>query len=86
MFRVEWIQTAIDELAVLWMLADSATRLSINQASDLIDPTLEDDPLDVGESRLGDHDRLMFVPPLVVHFEVDVANNIVWVLSVWLME
>lgn len=86
MYRVEWIQTAIDELALVWILADSASRQSINHASDQIDPALVNDPLNVGESRLEDHDRLVFMPPLAVHFEVDAPNNIVWVLSVWLME
>ena len=85
MFRVEWIQSALDELAFVWMLADSSTRQAINAASTRIDPALEIDPLNVGESRGGD-DRVMFEPPLGVMFQVDLTNNIVWVVSVWLTD
>jgi hypothetical protein len=83
MYRVEWIQTARDELTLLWILADSPARQAITAASAKIDPTLELDPLNVGESRTGD-ERVMFVDPLGVLFEVDAANHIVWVFSVWL--
>jgi hypothetical protein len=85
MFQVKWIQTADDELMLLWMLADSITRQAITTASQQIDPALESDPLNVGESR-GVDDRVMFVPPLGVLFQVDTAKNIVWVVSVWLCE
>ena len=85
MFRVEWIQSAQDDLMLLWMLADSSTRQAIATASMRIDPTLSPDPLNVGESRGGD-DRVMFEPPLGVMFQVDVPNNIVWVVSVWLTD
>ena len=83
--RVEWVQTAQDELMDLWMQADSATRRAITAASRAVDRALAANPLNVGESRGGD-DRVMFEHPLGVMFQVDPAKQIVWVVSVWLTD
>jgi hypothetical protein len=37
MFRVEWLDEAIEELATFWMQADSDKRRAINEASNAID-------------------------------------------------
>lgn len=40
MFRVEWLQSAVDELAALWVDADSTLRQAITNASHQIDEQL----------------------------------------------
>jgi hypothetical protein len=40
MFRVEWLQTAVDEPARLWIQADSALRLALTAANHQIDQRL----------------------------------------------
>jgi len=82
MFRVRWIQTALDELATAWMQADSASRQDITIAADAIDHELQTNPQNKGESRT-EGERIFFVSPLGVLFEVDTAASIVWVLHVW---
>ena len=44
MFRVDWLQTALDELARLWTNADSVLRQSLTSASHEIDQRLRADP------------------------------------------
>jgi hypothetical protein len=44
MFEVRWIQTAQDELATIWMQADSPSRQDITAAAHTIDQELQTDP------------------------------------------
>ena len=44
MFRVEWLDEAIEELAAIWMHADSANRPVIIDASNAIDRELQANP------------------------------------------
>ncbi len=81
-FRVEWLQEAVDELATLWMQADSAQRRAITEATRDIDQELQTDPFRQSESR-ADQRRVMFVQPLGVLFDVDLERRIVWLLHVW---
>jgi hypothetical protein len=41
MFQVEWLQSALDELAAIWMQADSALRQAITVATHQIDQLLQ---------------------------------------------
>jgi hypothetical protein len=82
MFRVEWLQGALDDLMNIWMPADSALRQAITAATHTIDQELQADPFRQSEDR-GDNERVLFVYPLGLTIEVDVANRIVWVLEVW---
>ena len=82
MFRVDWAQSALNELAGLWTQADSAMRQAITAASQQIHQRLESDPLNEGESREGGQ-RILFVFPLGVLFEVDQQQAVVRVLQVW---
>jgi hypothetical protein len=82
MFRVEWIQTALDDLATIWMAADSVLRQRITIATQLIDQELQADPFRQSESR-DDEERALFVYPLGVQFEVDLTNRVVWILHAW---
>ena len=50
-FRVEWLQSARDDLARIWARADFMERQAITAASALLDQKLQNDPDDQGESR-----------------------------------
>jgi hypothetical protein len=82
MFRVEWLQNALDELANIWVQADSALRQAITAATHRIDQELKVNPYLQSESRGGD-ERVLLVYPLGVQIEVDEQRKIVWVLNVW---
>jgi len=82
MFRVEWLQTALDELALIWMLATASQRQAITAASHAIDQQLPINPNEQGESRPNGR-RIQFFPPLGITYRVDVENAVVVVVHVW---
>lgn len=59
MFRVQWDQTAVDELTAVWMAADSASRQRITACAHAIDQELRIDPHEKGESR-PEGERIIF--------------------------
>jgi hypothetical protein len=81
MFRVEWLQSALDELARLWTQADPAGRQALTAASHEIDQRLSSDPNREGESRPKGR-RLTFVPPLAVTFRVEADGQTVTVVAI----
>jgi hypothetical protein len=81
MFRVDWLQTALDELTNLWMAADSPQRQAITMASPTIEQRLASDPANEGESRPGGR-RISFVAPLAVRFQIEADGQTVTVLHV----
>jgi hypothetical protein len=83
MYQVEWIQSALDELAALWTQADSATRQAITAATHQIDQLLRTDPFDQSESRPGGR-RMLHVSPLGITFRIEADGQTVTVLRVWL--
>jgi len=82
MFRVQWLQEALEELTLIWMQADSALRQAITSATHWIDQELQTDPFEHSESR-DNEDRVLFVYPLAGEIEVDLQQRRVWVLHVW---
>ena len=48
MYHVEWLQTALNELAGAWVPADSTQRDAIRAASHAIDQRLQSDPENAG--------------------------------------
>ena len=82
MFEVRWTRSALEELASIWLEANSAERRGITAATDEIDSVLSSDPEREGESRTG-NSRILFVPSLVVVFSVDTQTHLVRVLPVW---
>jgi hypothetical protein len=82
MYRVEWIQKALDKLASIWIQADSNMRQAITAASHTIDNELQNDPFRQSESRDND-ERVLFEYPLAALIQVDLQQRIVWVLHVW---
>ncbi len=84
MFQVDWLQTALNELAAVWAGADSAQRKAITAANHAIDRRLERDPTNEGESR-GPRRRILFQVPLAITFEVDPQRRVVRVLPTWVI-
>jgi hypothetical protein len=82
MFRVEWLQEALDELTELWLRADSALRQAITAATSAVDQELQADPYRSTESR-EDEVRVFFAYPLGFQVEVDLHRRAVQVLHVW---
>lgn len=68
MFRVEWLRDAVNELADIWIKADSPLRQEITKAARTLDKELESDPFRNSESREADT-RISFAPPLAILFE-----------------
>jgi plasmid stabilization system protein ParE len=81
MMRVEWIQSALNELAALWAKADAVRRKAITAASNQIDQRLASDPKNAGESRSGTK-RILFVGPMLVYFRPEADGRTVTVLGV----
>jgi mRNA-degrading endonuclease RelE of RelBE toxin-antitoxin system len=78
MYRVEWLQSALDDIARASIQADAE---QITAATRQIDKRLQSDPDHVGESRHGGR-RIEFFAPLAVTFEVNDDDKTVAVLHV----
>jgi len=81
MFRVVWLQSALDELARVWAQADSDLRKAITSVSHEIDQRLRNNPNGEGESRPKGR-RITFVPPLAVTFRVDANQPVATVVEI----
>jgi hypothetical protein len=79
-YTVVWQHRAQTMLAQLWNQA--ADRAAIAKAADAIDGLLRVDAPSRGEARSGRF-RVLFEPPLAVHFQVDELDRMVKVLNVW---
>jgi hypothetical protein len=82
MYQVRWLQSALDELTVIWTNADSADRKDITRASHEIEQRLRSDPVNEGESRNRGR-RVLFAEPLAVLFRPLPDDMVVEVLHVW---
>ena len=82
MFRVEWTRAAQNELAAIWTRSDSSKRTAVTRAAHRIDQVLSSNPLDAGESRVGD-ERIFHESPLGILFVVDDAGRTAYVFHVW---
>jgi hypothetical protein len=58
MFRVQWLQGALDDLADIWTQADSALRQAITAASQALDQQLQANPYAASGSR-DDEERIL---------------------------
>jgi hypothetical protein len=82
MFTVRWVRSAQNELATVWTQADSAMRQAITFSVHQIDQELQRDPENIGESRAG-NERIFFLFPLGIRFEVNKDEFVVRVLHAW---
>lgn len=81
-FDLRWKKIARDELAQIWLDADSETRKQISRSCHLLEVDLRKNPLQVGESRPGNR-RIGFESPLGIIFRVSEEQRMVKVLHVW---
>jgi hypothetical protein len=79
-YTVDWVPRAEQELAALWM--DAQSRDAVTRASHRIDQLLRHDPEQAGESRPRGR-RILFELPLGVVFRVYPDRRLVRVLHVW---
>ncbi len=80
-WTVLWKPDSEGDLADLWV--DSDEKPAITAAANRIDVQLRRDPLNTGESREVEQDRVYFDPPLGVLFTVDELDRKVFVERVW---
>ena len=80
-YVVQWSRRALGAVTELWLASSSADRTLITRAVATIDERLGNDPKRLGESRDA-NERIWFVPPLIVIFEVDDVDRLVRVLNV----
>lgn len=81
-FTVTWGSQADAELIRRWTSADSTGRAAITAATKQIDRILQTSPETAGESRGNLARRILFVPPLVVNYQVRLPDQLVLVLSI----
>lgn len=84
MFRVIWVQRALNDVAAAWTKGDAELRAAITQAMHRIDQLLQNDPEGQGESRLPGQ-RVMFQLPLGLNYEIRKQDGIVRVLHAWII-
>ena len=74
MFKVEWLEGALSQLASEWLNADSQLRAAITATVHAIENRLALAPDREGESR-EPGTRVLVVPPLTVTFHVNVRTK-----------
>ena len=82
MYRVLWIQEALDQLTDSWIQAHSAQRTEITKASHKMEKMLESAPFEAGESRANDQ-RILLITPLGFTYRVESDKQTVTILRVW---
>jgi hypothetical protein len=81
-YTVLYREQARDELALLWLNADSKLRAAITAASAVLETALRTNPHAIGESRTATQ-RMAFEPPLAILFDVREQDRQVIVLHIW---
>jgi hypothetical protein len=84
MYRVEWLQSALNDLAAIWVQAGASLRHFITIASHQIDVRLQQDPLAESQVLAGDI-HIRFVIPLAATYRIEADGVTVSVLHVWLV-
>jgi hypothetical protein len=79
-YRVEWLESAEEELAAVWLR--SAYRRELTLSSATLDRMLEYDAHEIGESREPGI-RFINLWPIGINFSADEATRVVKVVHVW---
>ncbi len=79
-YTVTWLPSADAHLATIW--TDSLNRAAVTAAANRIDRELRLHPYANSESR-SNKNRVMFVQPLGVSYDVSDDDCLVTVLAVW---
>jgi hypothetical protein len=82
MYSVEWLESALNDLAAEWTQADAEIRQAITDATNMADQQLEQDPYANSESRPQGR-RIMFVSPLALLYRVEENLGRLTVIHVW---
>jgi G:T-mismatch repair DNA endonuclease (very short patch repair protein) len=72
----------VDDLARIWLGANSEQKVEITVASERMDRQLRRDPMGVGQARDRGW-RVLVAPPLAVKYEVSDDDRLVRVVDVW---
>jgi hypothetical protein len=83
MFTVIWKNSALNQLAEIYVSVTPEQRNKIFEAVTDLNARLEVGPLEIGESR-GHIDRIVFVPLLSLFYSVDQVSKVVRVT--WVMK
>jgi hypothetical protein len=83
MDRVEWLQSALDELAAIWIQADSNLRRAITVATNSLERQLESDPF-ANSQPYSNGRRVLFSAPVGVTYRVAADGQHVSVIHVWI--
>lgn len=81
MFQVEWLRSAVDELARIWLDSDGTARQILTRAAHEIDERFRTDAQNEGESRANGR-RITFIPPLAVTFRIERDGRTVTVIEI----
>ena len=82
MFTVTWTQSASDQLADIWLKADSPLRNEITSYVQLLDHHLRANADRLGESR-EQRVRILTDTPLGIEFQVSEPDRLVTVVRAW---
>jgi hypothetical protein len=80
-YLVQWSKPALNVVTSAWLNSPSDRRAAITKATAEIERVLAINPAEQGESREGS-DRVLFVPPLAIDFEVNESRRVVRILKV----
>lgn len=81
-YSVVWRQAVLDALADLYVTLTPDDQERVADGVAALNTRLASDPLDTGEGRDRDSDRIAFLPLLIVGFQVDPAARTVRVTGV----
>jgi hypothetical protein len=80
-FQLRWKRSALREFAQEWELLDRSDQRRIMDALDDMDLLLKQSPMDVGESRSRENERIFINIPLSVAYHVDFRQHVVTILE-----
>jgi hypothetical protein len=81
-FSVVWRQSVLDALADLYVILSLEEQDRMAAGVKTFNARVAREPFDVGEGREDDHDRIAFMPLLIIGFQVDPAARVVRVTGV----
>jgi hypothetical protein len=82
MFGVVSTNSALDELADIWVRVTPQLRDRIEFSVQSLDQALSEDPNTLGESRSHDR-RVAFDPPIAIIYRIEANPQVVIVTHVW---
>jgi hypothetical protein len=81
MYGVRWARRALEDLASLWIQADTRQRQAISTASHAVEMRVRNDPWSQSESR-DKGCRITFHAPLAVTYRIEADGNTASILQI----